>query len=550
VADPKTGNAGAIFNTPYDEYSPVFFDSSMYFTALLGENPMEEIYRADHNGSGFDFPRLDTTLPLRYLESAGVPTFYKNEESGRTEIFFAAKNQSDGKIHRDIYHSYEEDGEWSAPAAVAEINSPHYESHPAISEDGMMLVFSSDRPGGRGETDLYMSLRKTSGQWTEPLALSDSINTPNKELSPYIDSKGNLYFASKGYSDKGDYDIIYSPRSDEGQWNEAEKIPQPINSAGDDSGPAIWQSELFIASNREGGCGGYDIYRFPLCGPAYIRGTVSLPERFEEYGVVSLVDIDGGEEMEKELESPDFEIRVAPLRKYRLSYSHRCAPGRKNEHEFTIPCSDTSTVVILADFSISETEHEFSFEEYDIPFFITGYYKPNTRENLESLRLKFEYNMIGHSDSTKYIEKPGEKYDQYTSRVESAMNDALQFILAHMQYFEGECGREVKNISIGFTGYADPRALSAAARYAGEDIADEKFGVKIRRGARMDNELLSTLRAYYTARSLEHRLREYPEYEEYSDRIKWNISGKGVDPREEVGNEYKRRVHIEIGLEE
>lgn len=62
----------------------------------------------------------------------------------------------------------------------------------------------------------------------------------------------------------------------------------------------------------------------------------------------------------------------------------------------------------------------------------------------------------------------------------------------------------------------------------------------------MNNRLLSSLRAYYTARYLERRLREFPEYRKISDKVRWEIMGEGVDRRTAVDNEYKRRVMIEI----
>ncbi len=92
-------------------------------------------------------------------------------------------------------------------------------------------------------------------------------------------------------------------------------------------------------------------------------------------------------------------------------------------------------------------------------------------------------------------------------------------------------------------GFADPRTISPKAIFPDADIEDEKFGVFVRRGEKMDNNLLSLLRAYYTAKYFERYINL--KSKNLSDKIIWKIEGKGVD-KSTLPDKQKRRVNIKI----
>lgn len=140
-------------------------------------------------------------------------------------------------------------------------NSSGYSTcHPAISADGDMLVFASDRPGGFGGMDLYIS-RRIDEKWTQPVNLGDTINTAGNDLFPYLDKHNNLYFASDMHIGIGGLDI-FEARYDGTTWKQPSNLGSPVNSAKDDFG-ITFQSDLqggYFTSNRKDEMD--DIYRF------------------------------------------------------------------------------------------------------------------------------------------------------------------------------------------------------------------------------------------------------------------------------------------------
>jgi hypothetical protein len=114
-----------------------------------------------------------------------------------------------------------------------EINSKSWENYGAFSPTGDTLYFSSNRSGGQGGFDLYFSVKTASG-WSEAIALGDAINTPYDEISPTLSHDGKkLFFASKGYTTMGGFDIFVSYRRN-GKWTKPINLGYPINTTDDD----------------------------------------------------------------------------------------------------------------------------------------------------------------------------------------------------------------------------------------------------------------------------------------------------------------------------
>lgn len=138
-------------------------------------------------------------------------------------------------------------------------NSAATFAHPALSPDGTTLVFASNMEGSVGETDLYTSSRTASG-WSEPVNMGANINSTGRELFPFFHASGKLYFASDRYGGMGGFDIYVSAFAD-GEWTNPVPLPSPVNSPFDDFGCYIFPDETsgFFASSREGND---NIYRF------------------------------------------------------------------------------------------------------------------------------------------------------------------------------------------------------------------------------------------------------------------------------------------------
>ena len=139
-------------------------------------------------------------------------------------------------------------------------SSPLYSvAHPWISDDGTRLFFSSDMPGGFGKMDLYMC-RKEGDSWGTPVNLGNEVNTEENEVFPFF-RKDVLYFSSDGLSGYGGLDVFSVYETD--KWKLPQNLKTPLNSPKDDFGIFYVDDENgYFSSNREGGMGGDDIYKF------------------------------------------------------------------------------------------------------------------------------------------------------------------------------------------------------------------------------------------------------------------------------------------------
>ncbi len=96
-----------------------------------------------------------------------------------------------------LYYSHNKNGRFAQPVKLGNgINSEHGESGPYVSPDGSYLLFQSDRPGGYGGNDLYISFIKSEGVWTEPVNLGNNINTETNDFRPRVSPDGKYLFFS------------------------------------------------------------------------------------------------------------------------------------------------------------------------------------------------------------------------------------------------------------------------------------------------------------------------------------------------------------------
>lgn len=159
---------------------------------------------------------------------------------------------------------------WSIPTNLGlRVNGTYWDSQPCISADGSTLYFSSNRPGGLGGRDIWISRRAKDGTWERPINAGESINTSFEEVSPWLSPDGQtFYFSSNGHAGLGGFDV-YSVTNDRG-IPVVENMGTPINSTADEITFRLSADgkRAFMASNRSGGEGGYDLYEV---SPAPVR---------------------------------------------------------------------------------------------------------------------------------------------------------------------------------------------------------------------------------------------------------------------------------------
>jgi outer membrane protein OmpA-like peptidoglycan-associated protein len=257
-------NAGSNVNTKFHEYSPLISadGNTMIFTSNRSEDDykiksgtnFEDIYLSYKTGGTWGPPRkISANINSKFHDAAA-------SLSPDEKTLFLYYEDGAG----DIYTSTFENGGWSKPTPLNKnINTPMFwETSACVSADGKKLFFTSNRPGGKGELDIYMSELDANGNWGKAVNLGPTINTPAHEDSPFIHPDGvTLYFSSDGHPTMGSNDIFKSEFKN-GKWTKPVNLGYPVNSIEYDGFFSISRDKktAFYSTIREEGLGEADIY--------------------------------------------------------------------------------------------------------------------------------------------------------------------------------------------------------------------------------------------------------------------------------------------------
>ncbi|WP_462248002.1 OmpA family protein [Ekhidna sp.] len=152
---------------------------------------------------------------------------------GRTMIFTSCDGRNSiGSC--DLYISKKSGNSWSKPKNLGKrVNSIYWESQPSLSADGKTLYFASNRTGGFGGRDIWVSY-DVEGQWSTPQNLGSKINTPKDETTPFIHPNGvSLYISANGFPGMGGYDL-YVTNKEDSVWTKPKNLGYPINTYKDE----------------------------------------------------------------------------------------------------------------------------------------------------------------------------------------------------------------------------------------------------------------------------------------------------------------------------
>jgi len=191
--------------------------------------------------------------------------------------------RNDGSVYiGDIFVSKRRSsGNWGEPKELdKQINSSYFESSASLSADGNKLYFVSEREGKKygaiGKGDIYVVEKISKSTWGEPVNIGSVINTPEDEISVFIHPDGQtLFFSSKGHLSMGGYDIFMSKLQADGTWSKPENLGYPINTIDDDV-HFVLSTDGKIAhysTVREDGLGERDIYKIDLKDYDLLKGT-------------------------------------------------------------------------------------------------------------------------------------------------------------------------------------------------------------------------------------------------------------------------------------
>ena len=268
-------------NNTYSNFGTSFYgEDKMIYAAPAKRNyiisnvwkpnnqPFLDLYIADINSNGdlSNVKKFSSKLNTRFHE-ADV-TFTKDKKT----VYFTRSNYFEGKYGKDslginrlkmFKATVGDKDEWLNIESMPFNDDNYSVGHPTLSEDGKTLYFISDMPGSMGKTDIFKVEVKSDGTYGDPINLGPDVNTPEREMFPYIDGNDELYYSSDGKDGLGMLDIYLSKLVDGGALPVVH-LGSNINSEKDDFAFIINKEkrEGYFSSNRINGKGDDDIYHF------------------------------------------------------------------------------------------------------------------------------------------------------------------------------------------------------------------------------------------------------------------------------------------------
>jgi outer membrane protein OmpA-like peptidoglycan-associated protein len=257
-------NLGDSVNSAVAEYYPtIALDGKTLIFTRRVNNTNEDFYESQKLDNGWSQAK------------ALVGNINSNNNEGALNIsqdgqwlLFTGCNFPDSYGSCDLYISYLTNQGWSTPENLgSNFNTEFWESTPSLSPDKRDLYFTSNRPGGYGGNDIYVSHRQDNGRWSPPENMGPTINTAGDESAPFIHADNlTLYFTSNGLPGYGGDDLFVVRKNADGKWGEPENLGYPINTI-ENEGSLVVSSDgktAYYASDRSDSRGQLDLYSFEL----------------------------------------------------------------------------------------------------------------------------------------------------------------------------------------------------------------------------------------------------------------------------------------------
>lgn len=268
-------------NTDGIDFSPSFYEDGIVFISSKMDAKAKPKAKGAPKGKSY----VTIMRSTRDMEGAlAAPQLFAQEligsynegpvcfdRTGETVYFSANVSQKKGKknkaskkgqIKMALYSATRVGGKWSEPVQLPFSTGEFDDMHPAISIDGDMLIFASNREGGQGKMDLWASY-KVGDAWGAPVNLS-TVNSASDEAFPFIHADNTLYFASDVAGGSGGLDLYFVVHDGDKHWTTPVNMGQPFNTSGDDFGLIVDLNKIngYYSSSGSGGKGQDDIFSF------------------------------------------------------------------------------------------------------------------------------------------------------------------------------------------------------------------------------------------------------------------------------------------------
>ena len=325
--------------------------------------PYLELYIAKIRDDGELINVEDFVKDINSTYHEGPATFSQNDNI----IYFTRnswKNEHgiNGEKNLKVFEATINDNKWENIKSMP-FNSDDYScGHPSIAADGSRLYFISNMPVGYGGTDIYYC-DKYGDEWSEPINAGFYINTEGNEMFPFIYENGTLYFSSDGHLGLGGLDVFAAIEKTPDVYD-ITNLGYPINSPKDDFGFIVNKGgdNGYFSSNRPGGIGDDDIYRFnktslKLIGDVKDQSDNELLENVQ----ITLVNIEGIElDTYTTGENGAFEFNIASGKDYKLHFEKEGYVKSDSEIKGN---KEIKSGIIESDFSLMKTDFSFNLNE-------------------------------------------------------------------------------------------------------------------------------------------------------------------------------------------
>jgi tetratricopeptide (TPR) repeat protein len=220
-------NMGELFNDDKSNFNPVISADGKTFVFISSLKFYDAVFFSRLQNNTWSGPvniypefQLDGDIGISSLSKDGNLLFLSKDDNYDSDIYVVTYNGTS----------------WSSAVRLNKnINTRYWESHGAISEDNNQLIFASDRPGGFGGLDLYVS-RKVNGEWGPAVNMGPEINTRFNEDRPFLANHDRtLIFSSQGHENMGGYDLFRAEKQSTGSWKKPENMGYPLNTPDDNT---------------------------------------------------------------------------------------------------------------------------------------------------------------------------------------------------------------------------------------------------------------------------------------------------------------------------
>ena len=273
-------NMGSNINSADEEYFPTITADGKLFlytrrikrvSSSSTQSMQEDFYKSKRDNKDWE-----KSVPLIEINTGGNEGAPALSADGQYLFFTACDELLEGTGARktngscDIFLSKKVGYRFTDPRNLnAPINTGSWESQPSFSSDGHTLYFIRriNGPGNIGQSDILVSHVGANFTWSEPVSVSDLINTAEDESSVFIHPDDQtLYFSSNGHPGMGGLDIFMSRKDSSGKWGKPVNLGYPINTINDENSFLVSPDgeTAYFASDREGGFGSLDLYQFSL----------------------------------------------------------------------------------------------------------------------------------------------------------------------------------------------------------------------------------------------------------------------------------------------